>query len=262
MSKFYKLEQETLVNIHQAYTQTFKEMIDNIKVEIIKKENLFLEFDLIGVDCSIANALRRILINEIPTFSIDKVSILDNTSVLPDEFLAHRLGLVPLNISPELEFGDLHFELKKINNTTEVLNVTSNDIKFIRKDGQPDVEFIKNIPLAKLAPKQVIDVEMIACKNIGSVHAKWSPVCPATYRLMPIIEVKDVYDQDAEKLQKCFSPGVISLVNEGGRIKAVVSDPRKDSISREVLRHNEFDDKVFLGRKNNHFIFTDRKSVV
>ena len=245
MSKFYKLEQETLIDIHQSYTQTHREMIENIKVNIIKKENLFLEFDLIGVNCSIANALRRILINEIPTFAIDKVSIFDNTSVLPDEFLAHRLGLIPLNISPELEVGDLLFRLKKINTGTDVLDVTSNDIEYVKKEGQPDVEVTKNIPLAKLAPKQSIEVEMIACKNVGRVHAKWSPVCPATYRLMPIIEIQDIYDDEAKKLQSCFSPGVISLVDDGNRLKAVVSKPRNDLVSREVLRHKEFDDKVF-----------------
>ncbi|WUR03829.1 DNA-directed RNA polymerases I and III subunit RPAC1 [Vairimorpha necatrix] len=256
MSKFYKLEHETLVDIHQSQTQTYKEMLDNIKVEIIKKEKLFLEFDLIGVDCSVANAIRRILINEIPTFAIDKVSIINNTSVLPDEFLAHRLGLIPLDVSPELEIEELQFELKKINDTTEVLNITSNDIIYIQKEGDPHVEIIKDIPIAKLAPRQAIELEMVACKNVGSVHAKWSPVCPATYRLMPIIEIKDIYDEEAEKLQKCFSPGVINLVKEEDRIKAVVSEPRKDSVSREVFRHKEFEDKVFLGRKSNHFIFT------
>jgi DNA-directed RNA polymerases I and III subunit RPAC1 len=256
MSKFYKLEQETLVDIYKSQQQNYKEMLQNIRVDVIKKNRLVFEFDLIGVNCSIANALRRILINEIPTFAIDKVSLINNTSVLPDEFLAHRLGLIPIDVMPDLDIKEINFELKVVNNTPDVMLITSNDIKFISKDNQPFFELKKDIPIAKLAPKQIIEAEMCASKNIGRVHAKWSPVCPATYRLMPIIEIDDIYDEEAEKLQSCFSPGVIDLIKEDGRIKAVVVNPRNDSVSREVFRHKEFDGRVFLGRKNDHFIFS------
>lgn len=53
-------------------------------------------FSLIGVDASIANAFRRILLSEIPTLAIEDVFIFDNTSIIQDEVLAHRLGLIPL----------------------------------------------------------------------------------------------------------------------------------------------------------------------
>jgi DNA-directed RNA polymerase I and III subunit RPAC1 len=59
-----------------------------------------LEFDLIGIDVSIANALRRIMIAEIPTMAIENVYILNNTSIVQDEVLAHRLGLVPIKVDP------------------------------------------------------------------------------------------------------------------------------------------------------------------
>lgn len=256
MSKFYKLERETLIDIYKSQHQNYNQMLQNIRVDIIKKNKLLFEFDLIGVNCSVANALRRILINEIPTFAIDKVSIINNTSVLPDEFLAHRLGLIPIDIMPDLDVKEVSFELKVVNNTSDVMLITSNDIKYISKEDQLSFEVKKDIPIAKLAPKQSIEVEMVACKNVGRVHAKWSPVCPATYRLMPIIEIGDIYDEEAEKLQSCFSPGVINLAKENGRLKAVVANPRDDSVSREILRHKEFDGKVFLGRKSDHFIFS------
>ena len=61
---------------------------------------------------SIANAFRRILIAEIPPVAIEKVFVYNNTSILHDEFLAHRLGLIPIKADPRLlewpgkDFGD------------------------------------------------------------------------------------------------------------------------------------------------------------
>lgn len=59
-----------------------------------------IEFDLVGVDAPIANALRRIMIAEVPTVAIEDVYIWNNTSIMQDEVLAHRIGLVPLKIDP------------------------------------------------------------------------------------------------------------------------------------------------------------------
>ena len=63
-----------------------------------------MEFDLVGVDASIANAFRRILIAEVPTMAIETVYVFNNTSVIQDEVLSHRLGLIPIKANPE-KFG-------------------------------------------------------------------------------------------------------------------------------------------------------------
>lgn len=58
-------------------------------------------FDLIGVAPALANALRRVLISEVPTMAIEQVYIRQNTGVMQDEVLAHRLGLLPIRADPD-----------------------------------------------------------------------------------------------------------------------------------------------------------------
>ena len=69
-------------------------------MEIQDSDGLEMEFDLIGVDASIANAFRRILIAEVPTMAIETVYVFNNTSVIQDEVLSHRLGLIPIKADP------------------------------------------------------------------------------------------------------------------------------------------------------------------
>ena len=125
--------------------------------------------------------------------------------------------------------------------------------------------------IAKLRPGQTIDVEMHCVKGIGMDHSKFSPVATATYRLMPKIEIlRPIIGNDARKFRKCFRTGVVGINKvsaadariqgsgyEGheGEEKAVVLNPFEDTVSRECLRHDEFKDKVKLGRVQDHFIF-------
>ena len=81
---------------------TTKDFEKHLQIKFIKKKDMELEFDIIGVDASISNAFRRILLSEVPSMAIEKVYIYNNTSIIQDEVLAHRLGLIPLKADPRL----------------------------------------------------------------------------------------------------------------------------------------------------------------
>ncbi|ORX99899.1 DNA-directed RNA polymerase [Clohesyomyces aquaticus] len=68
----------------------------HVQVQFHTNHELDSSFSLTRIDTSLANAFRRILLAEIPTLAIESVFIFQNTSVIQDEVLAHRLGLIPL----------------------------------------------------------------------------------------------------------------------------------------------------------------------
>lgn len=268
----------------------FDKFKDNFKINIGKLEGDNMEFDLIGVDAAVANAFRRILIAEIPTMAIETVYVLSNTSILPDEIFAHRLGLVPLKVDPRFfsfkshdgvgtEDNTLVFKLKVrctrnpnasegTTNPEELYNkstVLSSEIQWEAQGNQLETlggnapkPVHDDILLTKLRPGQELDIVLHAEKGVGKQHAKWSPVGTASYRLLPdIVLKKDFFDKEAKELKECFSKGVIELEEtDDGRTKAVVANPRVDTMSREVFRRPNLAEHVSIERIRDHFIFS------
>lgn len=115
-----------------------------------------VRFTVSNVDTAVANALRRVLIAEVPTVAIDVVTFSANTSVLHDEFLAHRLGLIPLHsegasgmvlardcncVGSDCTQCSADFTLDVDNSSKEhVLDVTSLDLKRVGVVGGWDEE--------------------------------------------------------------------------------------------------------------------------
>lgn len=82
------------------------------------------------------------------------------------------------------------------------------------------------------------------------------PAATASYRLLPHIDItKRIPPELCSKFAACFAPGVIEeFEDEDGTQNVRVANARKDTVSREVLRHAEFADSVKLGRIRDHFI--------
>ena len=124
----------------------------------------------------------------------------------------------------------------------------------------------------------MVDMHCFARKGTGADHSKWSPVgkyhhhtpsfhCPAdktiataSYRLLPHIILRaPIPLEHQEKFRDCFPPGVIAIEkDQNGESQCVVKNPRKDTVSREVLRHPEFQDLVQLTRIRDHFLCKSR----
>ncbi|CEF61957.1 DNA-directed RNA polymerases I and III subunit RPAC1 [Strongyloides ratti] len=108
------MEEERVLNTYDSATdyasnsssfnifKDVKNYVNNIRIKIINviPEENTIEFDLINVEAPIANTLRRVLLAEVPTMAIEKVMLYQNTSVIQDEVLCHRLGLLPLKADP------------------------------------------------------------------------------------------------------------------------------------------------------------------
>ena len=146
-----------------------------MSLQIINQNEQKISVKLQGIPLQYANALRRICLNGIPIFAVDTVDILENSSILADEGISHRLGLIPLKT--ELSSIQTNNETDKIvlsldsGIATESRTVFSSELK-----SQDDIikPVSDNIPIVTLAPNQRIKFEAHARLGRGTEHAKWN----------------------------------------------------------------------------------------
>jgi hypothetical protein len=91
-------------------------------------------FDMTGIDVSLANAFRRILLSEVPTMAIEKVFVHNNTGVLRDELVAQRLGMIPIKVSLSLSLSRARARTRSLSRslTSKVLYIVSFYSKYTR----------------------------------------------------------------------------------------------------------------------------------
>lgn len=198
-----------------------------MEIDILEKDDTHLRFLVQGADIPYMNALRRLSLSEVPCMAVDDVVILENSSVLQDEIIAHRLGFVPLktdldsyNLPEECpcksEFGcnlcrvtlAIDVEAKDGPRTVYSGDLTSEN---------PAIKPVSDkIPILKLAKNQRIKLEAYARLGKGKAHAKWQPVSMCTYKYYPKIRISKTCDVCGECVDIC--PRKV-LAKKGGKVE-------------------------------------------
>jgi DNA-directed RNA polymerase subunit D len=151
-------------------------------------EKIVIKFN--NVPRQYINAIRRTSISEVPTLAIDDVVILENSSVMHDEAIAHRLGLIPLLTNLDRFVMPHECDCKSTLGCSKcrvllVLDSEANEKTKVVMSGElvSEDELIKpvskDIPIITLAPGQKLKFEAYARLGIGRDHAKWQPTSAA-----------------------------------------------------------------------------------
>ncbi len=173
-----------------------------IKIEKLKEEKKKNKVTLLfkGIGETLANTIRRIIIEEVPTLAVEDLEIKDNNSALYDEMLALRLGLIP--IKTDLKSYQLKSKCK-----CEGAGCAQCELKMTLKVGKKGYVYAEDaessdsgctftypkMPITKLLAKQKVDLQMTAILGKGKDHAKWIPGL-AIFKPEPQIKIGNVKD--------------------------------------------------------------------
>jgi DNA-directed RNA polymerase subunit D len=203
-------------------------MAEDFDVEFIDHEDRDARFLVRGITPALANGIRRAMLADVPTLSIDSVRFVENSSVMFDEQLALRLGLVPLT-TPEDEFDEEQV-------VTLALDVqgpgTAYSGDLVTSD--PMVEPAdKNIPIIELKEDQRLELEADAVLGRGRDHAKHQGGVGIGYRNLQHVEVVG----DAAEYGEDDAQIVRGVIEEDGELipaESFDNDLRKRYPNKEV----------------------------
>jgi DNA-directed RNA polymerase subunit D len=162
-------------------------------VGVVEKSNERIVVRFSNIPRQYVNSLRRLAISEVPTLAIDDVVVLENSSVMHDEAVAHRLGLVPLRTDPGRFVMPPECDCKSTLGCSKcrvllVLDAEANEKTMVVTSGElvSEDEMVKpvskDIPIIVLAPNQKLKFEAYARLGIGKDHAKWQPTSAAVVK--------------------------------------------------------------------------------
>jgi len=160
-------------------------MTEEYDVEFVEREDREARFLVRGVTPAFANGIRRAMVADVPTMAIDTVRFVENSSVMFDEQLALRLGLVPLTTPPVGEFTEDDTVTLSID-VEGPATAYSGDLVSSDELVKPADE---NIPIIELKDDQRLEAEADAVVDRGKDHAKHQGGVAVGYRHLQRVEV-------------------------------------------------------------------------
>jgi len=153
---------------------------------VVFKTSDKISFTLSNVRTSEANRLRQAMY-KIPTYALDCIEIIFNDSVLQDEEIASRIGLIPIIASPsEINEGRVFtFEID-VTATEDVVTVQSDSFVSTCLETDTSVyspSVMGGIDVVKLKNGQRLAVRCKAVIGTGDKDMKWVPVCRSVYSM-------------------------------------------------------------------------------
>jgi len=227
-----------------------------LKIKVLEKGENKLVLDIDGINPAFANALRRVSMTEVPVMAVKYVDFVENDSVMFDEMLAQRIGLMPLKFKPgEFNFpeececkgkGCPNCQVTLVLERVGPGTVYSGDFVSTHEDVVP---LYDNIPLVKLGEDQKLKLEAVATLGRGLDHAKYRAAI-VSYKYYPEITVdgRKLKDGEAKKIVKSCPPGVFEYDGK----KPVVKNPEKCILCMECVEASE---AVKVEPKDTRFIF-------
>lgn len=151
-------------------------MEDDFDVEVIERDDRSARFLVRGATPAFANGIRRAMIADVPTLAIDSVRFIENSSVMFNEQLALRLGLVPLSTPEDYELGE---EVTLALDVEGPATAYSGDLVSSDEQVEPAEQ---NVPIIELKEGQRLEIEADAVLDIGRDHAKHQGGVAVGYR--------------------------------------------------------------------------------
>jgi len=187
-----------------------------IKITVFEKKNPSnIKLLISGLDETYINTLRRSMSAEVPTMAIEDLEIRKNHSVLYDEMLSHRLGLIPFKTdlkSYELfKPGD---QLNAKNSLKMVLKAKGPGFVYAEKIKTKDPKIVPvepKLPIVKLLEGQEIELEATAIIGKGKYHSKWSPGLFYHHQATKITIKKQPKTEEQEKILRTFPKGLFEI---------------------------------------------------
>ncbi|MDP2749217.1 MAG: DNA-directed RNA polymerase subunit D [Nanoarchaeota archaeon] len=187
---------------------------------IEKSKKNYLDVEIKDATPAFANTIRRYIMEKVPTMAIDEVEIRKNSSILYDEIIAHRMGLIVLktdlksyNLPKDCKCegaGCAKCQLKMTLTGKGPGVITAGKIKSQDPDIKPVYE---ETPITKLLKNQQIQVEATAQLGTGEVHVKWSPGI-VIYKYKSTVTVNN----NQAKLEQYKDKYPIQIFDKNGKI--------------------------------------------